>query len=273
MNNRFVFFSSILLTIIPLSEVHGQCLQENFAFQAGENISYDVYYNWGFFWLDAGWVDFKVDKATYKNRDVFYFDSYGFSHKGYDWIYKVKDSYEAYLDMNTLQPVWFERKTSEGGYKAHELYQFVHDVNKVFSATETSKRPYKKDTLNLPPCTYDVLSLIYLTRNIDYSGMNINDTIPVTILIDNEFYNIYLRYLGKEVQQTKSGEYFNCLKISSLLVEGSIFKGGENLFVWITDDKNRVPVLVEAKILVGSIKAYLSKAEGLRNKVTSKVKK
>jgi len=46
-------------------------------------------------------------------------------------------------------------------------------------------------------------------------------------------------------------------------VAGTIFKGGEDLVVWVTDDNYRIPVLVEAKILVGSVKAVLVGAEGL----------
>ena len=36
------------------------------------------------------------------------------------------------------------------------------------------------------------------------------------------------------------------------------------MFIWVTADENKVPVLVEAKILIGSVKAYLTGAKGLR---------
>ena len=259
----FLYFSSLRLS--------AQCFERNFAFSVGEKLTYDVYYNWGFLWLSAGWVEFRVDETKYKNRDVYFFDSFGSSHKGYDWFFKVRDSYETYMDMQTLRPLWFERKTNEGGYEAHEVYLFEPGEKKVYSFTENSNRAFRKDTLIYPPCTVDVLSLIYYARNIDFSSIPVNDTVPVTILIDNEFFNFYIRYRGKEDIETKDGVKYHCLKFSALLVEGTIFKSGEDLFVWVTDDKNRIPVLVESRILVGSVKAYLSKAEGLRNKTTSKI--
>jgi len=46
----------------------------------------------------------------------------------------------------------------------------------------------------------------------------------------------------------------------------------EDVVVWVTDDDNRVPVYIEAKILVGTVKAYLKEAKGLRNPVTSLIK-
>ena len=60
------------------------------------------------------------------------------------------------------------------------------------------------------------------------------------------------------------GKSYETLKFSILLVEGTIFKGGEDLLVWITADKNRVPLLVEAKILVGTVKASFKYAVNLK---------
>jgi len=77
--------------------------------------------------------------------------------------------------------------------------------------------------------------------------------------------------LGKVVLKTKDGNKYNCIKFSALLIEGTIFKGGEDLFVWVTDDENRIPVMIEAKIIVGSVKALLSGTEGLRNETSVKI--
>ena len=49
-------------------------------------------------------------------------------------------------------------------------------------------------------------------------------------------------------------------------------KADEDVVVWVTDDDNRIPVYIEAKILVGTVKAYLKETKGLRNPVTSIVK-
>ena len=141
----------------------------------------------------------------------------------------------------------------------------------IFTFTENSNKPFLKDTLALPACTFDVISLSYYARNLDFEGLEVNDTIPVSVIIDNELFNLYIRYLGKELMKTKDGSRYNCIKFSALLVEGTIFKGGEDLFVWVTDDKNRIPVLVEAKILVGSVKALLISTIGLRYKMTAKL--
>jgi hypothetical protein len=48
---------------------------------------------------------------------------------------------------------------------------------------------------------------------------------------------------------------------SVLLLEGDFFPRGEYLKVWIDEGPNHLPVMVETKILVGSVKAIIETAE------------
>ncbi len=246
-------------------KVTGQCFERNFAFSAGELLNYNVVYNWKFIWLNAGEVSFGVKKGTYRQRDAYCLYSYGNTYKGYDWFYKVRDTFRTYLDMQPLRPLRFHRNSYEGGYQVNNRYVYDYNKEKIYSFTENSNKPYVEDTLELSKCTFDVLSLCYYARNLDFSGLKVNDTIPVRSVIDNELFNLYIRYLGKVYIETASGDKYRCIKFSALLVEGTIFEGGEDLFVWVSDDKNRIPILVEAKILVGSVKAVLKDYQGLRN--------
>ena len=241
-----------------------QCFKENTTFQSGESIKYLAYYNWGVVWVDAGWVMFNVKDTVYQGKDVYYFDSYGRSHSTYDWFFKVRDRYQCYLDKKLLRPVWYHRQNHEGSFKADYKYIFNYQNNTVHTFTENSDRPYEELDVRFSECTYDVLSLVYFARNIDYTKLEIGDSVPVTAFIDREIFNLYIRYRGKETIKLKNGTSYNCLVFSALLVEGTIFKGGEDLLVWVTDDKNKIPVKVEAKILIGSVKAYLEEANGLR---------
>jgi hypothetical protein len=254
----------ILSVTTGLSSV-SQCFDRNFAFKEGEKISYEVYYNWGFIWMNAGYVEFSVNSKKYFGRDVYILNSYGSSHKSYDWLFKVRDNYQSYLDKESLQPVWFNRQNYEGGFEVKNEYYFDHSKNLIYACTATTDRPYKKDTLKIKDCSFDLVSLVYYCRNLNFAGLHIHDSIPVSVAIDNGVYNLFIRYLGKEDAETRTGKKYHCIKFSAMLVEGTIFKGGEDLYVWVTDDKNRIPVLVNAKIQIGSVKAYLVGTEGLSN--------
>lgn len=258
---KILFAILIVLTHNAVS----QCEPETKTFKVGENLQYDVYYNWGIIWLHAGEAFFKVQETQYNNRPVYHFYSAGSSFKSYDWIYKVRDTFQTYVDKQHFRPLYFSRINYEGGYEVDNQYNFNYSSNKIITKTWNSKSKEKKQTIDLKPCTFDVLSIIYYARTLDYEKYNINEKIPITVIIDGEIFELYIRYLGKDRIKSKDGDKYNCIKFSPLLVEGTIFSGGEDMTVWVTDDSNRVPILVEAKILVGSIKTYLREAENIIN--------
>jgi hypothetical protein len=264
-------YTLLILGIFIYLNLTGQCFNKNFAFKEGESLKYQVFYNWGFIWLNAGFVEFKVKQSSYLTRPVYYLDAYGASHKSYDWIFKVRDHYESYLDIETLRPLWYSQTNFEGGFEVNNRYWFDYDKKKLYVNTENSKKALTKDTLKLQPCTFDLISIVYYCRNLDFSKLKIGDSVPIISIIDNQYFNLYIRYLGKEKIKNKDNIEYNCIKFSALLIEGTIFKGGEDMFVYVTDDLNRIPILVEAKILVGSVKAYFESAEGLKNPLSSKL--
>jgi hypothetical protein len=75
------------------------------------------------------------------------------------------------------------------------------------------------------------------------------------------------------VVENNDGKKYNCIRLSAKMVGGTIFKGDEDVLVWITDDDNHIPIYIEAKILVGTVKAYLHETKGLRNPLKALVTK
>ncbi|MBI9038376.1 MAG: DUF3108 domain-containing protein [Bacteroidales bacterium] len=263
MKKIIILYFFLLFTNI----VNSQCFTANTTFLSGEKISYIVAYNWGFIWVDAGKVTFEVDSLEKNGKNVYHFLSSGKSLTRYDWIFKVRDYFESFAETIDLKPLEFFRNTNENGYRVYNKYVFDHSLNKIFSFTENSNKDFLQDTLDLPACTFDVLTAIYYTRNIDFSKYKFGDKIPVSMIIDNEIFNLFIRYINKEVVENIDGKLYNCIKFKAMLVEGTIFSKGEDLTVWVTDDKNKIPIIAEAKILVGSVKAYLTQAKGLKYKI------
>lgn len=270
MNRRIIIIVISFMLLSPC--LRAQCFDPGSSFKGGEEIIYDAVYNWGIIWINAGTARFRVEETTYRGEPVYYFDSYGSSLKSYDWFFKVRDHFQAYLDKDRFVPLWFKRDTYEGGYSVNNVYSFDYTDSLIYTKTDNSKEEYKEDTLTLKSCTYDVLSLIYYTRSINFQGYSEGDKIPVRAIIDNEIYDLYIRYLGKEEIVARDGKIYDCIKFSALLVEGTIFKGGEDLTVWVTNDKNKIPVLVEAKILIGSVKAELQSVKGLKKPLKYRIK-
>lgn len=257
----------ILLTIPLNFFAQDSCVVTNNAFKDGEYLNYKIYYNWTMIWLSAGEVSFTTSLVEMRKKKVYHFYGKGETYPKYDWIYKVRDTYESYADTTSLKPLRFKRKTQEGKHFAQDDYLFSSKKNKVYTAELRDDKPLKIDSIQLNSCTNDVMTAIYYARNIDFSSYKVNDTIPITFCLDGVVYDSYMRYAGREVIESKLLGKVKCIKFCPKLIEGTIFKSGEEMTVWVTDDKNRVPVYIETPITVGHIKVKLVEYKGLKNKI------
>lgn len=238
------------------------CGMSNKAFQGGEKLTFKVYYNMGRLWVGAGEAVFTTNVEKLNGKSVYHITGTGSTYKSYDWFYRVRDKYETYIDAETMLPLKFVRNVNEGGFRIYNSVNFDHNNGRAISTN---------GVFNIPKCVQDVLSSIFYARNIDYSKYQPGAKIPFSMFLDDQVYNLYIRYLGKERIKTKHGT-FNTIKISPLLIEGTIFKGGEKMTVWVSDDENHVPVRVDSPILVGSIKVDLTGYQNLRHPFTSFLK-
>jgi len=230
------------------------CGIRNFAFQDGESITYTIFYSVIGVYVNAGSANFIATREKLNNKEVYHVVGTGSSNPRYDWIFKVRDKYETYFDTATLQPYKFIRNVDEGGYKTYENVTF----NRQNNIAITTKGVFK-----VPNCVQDVLSSIYYARNIDFNKYKPEDKIPFDMFLDNQVYPLYIRYMGKEIIKTRYGK-FRAIKFKPLLVNGTIFSGGEKMTVWVTDDANHVPLRIESPIAVGSIKVDMMQYKNLR---------
>jgi hypothetical protein len=241
---KAIFGTLLILISFNLNAGDDFCGIRNTAFKPGEVLVYKVFYTLAGVYVAAGEASFSVHLTRMNNKPVYHIVGDGKTYSFYDNFFKVRDKYESYIDTATLQPYKFIRNVYEGGYKKYENVTFNQATNTAVSTDGVTK---------VPNCVQDVLSSLYYARNIDFSKYKPNDKIPFTMFLDNEVYNLYVRYLGKETIKTKYGK-FRAIKFSPLLIKGTIFEGGEKMTVWVTDDGNHIPVRVESPISVGSVK-------------------
>lgn len=268
-----IFFISFGVSLMQAKYSQNEvCSIRNKAFIAGEEVKYTVSYNWFIFWTEVGEVTFKVDESKIFNRHCLHLLAKGRTYKSWDWFFKVRDRYESWVHPSTLKPYFFNRDVNEGGYRFNVKYFFNRKRDYALSFYTRNNKPEKKDTINITDCTYDVISILYCARNIDYTKYKKNDTVPVTILLDNQLEDVYFRYQGIENIKIRQFGKFECIKLSVFLVAGSVFRGGEHMNVWITNDKNRIPIYIESPIIVGSIKARVHSIEGYKYDLTSRIK-
>jgi len=238
------------------------CGIKNSSFREGEKLTFTVFYNMGFIWINAGEANFTTELENSNGKKVFHITGDGKTNKSYEWVYKVDDRYETYIEADNMLPVKFVRDVHEGNISIYNHVTFDQSAGKAYST---------KGSYSVPHCIQDVLSTIYYARNINYSQYKPGDKIPFSMFLDDQVYSLYIRYMGKEKVKTKYGT-FNAIKIVPLLIKGTIFKGGEKMEVWVSDDENHLPLRVNSPILVGSIKVDLTASDHLRHPFSSMIR-
>ena len=246
---------------IRLSAGNDFCGINNLCFSAGEVVSFKIFYNVIGLYVDAGNASFTVENTKLNNKPVYHVTGLGTSNPSYDWIFKVRDKYETFIDTATLKPYKFLRHVEEGKYRKNEAVLFNHNERKAVST---------RGTFPINECMQDVLSSIYYARNIDFSKYKVGDKIPFSMFLDDESHNLYIRYAGKEMIKTRYGK-FNAIKFKPMLVKGTIFEGGEMMSVWVSDDPNHIPLRIESPISVGSVKVDMMGYRNLRYPLKSMI--
>ena len=231
------------------------CIQQS-SFQKSERLEYDVSYGW----IDAGEaiIEISNEKKTIAGRDVMHVIGKGNSLGTFNWFFKVRDTYETYLDSDGIFPWIFVRDIEEGNFKMKQYYTF----NQFKKTVKTDKGKEHK----VPLGVQDMISAFYYARTFDYSDAQPNQVYKMSIFLDNELWPMRIRYLRKERIKIDNGTY-DCMVFVPVVQEGRIFKKEEDMMVWVTDDKNKIPVLARAKILVGSVTVELRDYSGLANPV------
>ena len=87
--------------------------------------------------------------------------------------------------------------------------------------------------------------------------------------MDDEIFPLKVKFVGNEEIKIRKGT-FACLKFVPVVQSGRYFEKEDDVEFWVTNDKNRIPVLVKAKIPVGVIKMHLVEWEGLVGEISKK---
>lgn len=231
----------------------------NSAFKIGEKLRYRVTY--GF--MDAGEAVMEVKSTSRKGdgRSLYHVVGTGRTLGGFNAFYKVSDTYESYIDQQSIMPWYFVRDVNEGGYKINQTYTFNQNKNSVSTGDKT---------FTTPMGIQDMVSSFYKARTLDFSNMKVGQTFEFKCFMDNEVYNLKIKFVGDEVIHIRKGK-FKCHKFVPVVQTGRYFENENDVNFWVTADKNKIPVLVRAKIPVGTVKMHLVEWNGLKNELSSKV--
>jgi len=267
--NSILSYSTRIVLLIIFQVIYShitkaQCNNKILSFKDGEKLTYNVYYKLGFVKIKLADVMLWVEETTYHSKSVFLLQNKSITVPQYAWIIKANNYYASYIDKNTMEVERHIQKTLVNDYSTNYEYRFDHQRKKLYVSIENSKTKRYLDTLSLTSCVHDLLSSAYYPRNIDYKKIAVNEKIHLPVILDTNFHNVYYKYMGNEFIDTKNKKQLNCIKIAPLLVKTAIYSAGEKMTVWLSNDKNKVPVLMESELRVGEISVQIIDYKGLQ---------
>lgn len=230
---------------------------DNIAFKEGEKLTFDVKY--GF--VVAGVATMQIPRVRkISGRDVFHVTFEVNTVPSFDWIFKVRDRYETFVDVEGIFPWRFEQHVREGNYSKD--FSAFFDQRKGKAKTSGGEFP-------IPMHVHDIMSAFYFARTVDYSKMKKGDKINLQNFYNDKVYDLDVKYLGNEKISVSAGT-FDCVMVEPLVLEGGLFKSEGTIIIWLTNDDLKIPVKVKTKVVIGSIDSELTSYEGLAGKIKAK---
>jgi hypothetical protein len=161
-------------------------------------------------------------------------------------FYKVRDRAESYVDAESLFSRRFVKHLREGSYKQDTEIRFDQDARKAVYADGK--------TFDVAARVHDVLSAFYYVRTLPLPD---GATVVIPTHDNKKSYEMEVRVLRREKMEVPAGT-FQCVVVEPLLKSEGVFRSQGSIYVWLSDDERRIPVLVKSKVPIGSISVSLT---------------
>lgn len=248
----------IILFLLQFQAVNAQELinppvKSDTAFIAGENLTFQIRY--GF--ITAGTTQLSLTDTVWQNKLVFHSYTVAQTSGLADKLYGVKDVYESWFDKETNLPFKQISNIKEGRYTKYNEVTYNRRNNTVHSKLSGIHE--------VPEKILDLSATLYYIRRIDFAKISVGEVIFLNMYFSDEVFPFRFIYMGKETIRTKFGK-INCIKINPVVEVGRMFKKQDDLTIWLTDDGNRIPVLIRMDIrIVGIVNLKLVNYENIAN--------
>ncbi len=221
-----------------------------------EKLSYKVYYNWGFIWIDAGTLILTTSVDTIDNIPLLLLEGTGKSLSRWNWLYKLDDHYTSWCYPDSYYPVLARKDALEGGYHINNEYRFDYTDSLVYISTEETRKPLTLDTLPLNEQLYDAQSATQKLRFIDLTTLREGDTIMLPIIMDGVIHHQNIVFNGLDTLIMQNKQVYSACKFTALVTGHKLFSADDAVKVWISNDEKRIPLYIKADITIGTIKIF-----------------
>ena len=219
-------------------------------------------------WVKAAEATFGVSDIIYttNNRPTYKIDINARTVGVFDLVSSVRDNWGTFVDTTNYETQQFYRYIKEGRFRKNEVVYFDHEldsahVNKLHKETRALERTVD---FRVSQNVHDMVSSFYYLRAIDWSKYDVGDIITINVFFDDKLEPQRVKIIDREEVKTKLGT-IKAVVLIPIREKDSLFVEENTVKVWISDDKNRLPLKVKAKIYVGYLTVELKDAKNIRH--------
>lgn len=250
--------------------------QRELPFQNGEALNYDIHYTYGIAMIKAGYAYFKLDDTVLRDNKPTVRSHLDFKTTSFfDKLFKIRDTLRAFADAKSLLPMYHERSVNEGGTRFFEQLYFKYPDAQTtqLRMRRMSGERLRFDTVKvIDGLGYDMLNIFLFVRTLDFDNLQMETPMPLTAFVGRDQVKIRLRYKGQAVIEKNDTLKYKTLKFEVDIVD-EVFSGEKNAMeIWISDDKNRIPLKLKAKLKIGAAEATLSSTGNLKHPFSSEIR-
>lgn len=248
-----------------------QCSATNTAFQSGEVLSYDLYFNWKFVWVRVGTASMDIASTRWGGQPAYRTHLITRGNARADKLFILRDTLTAYV-AHDLTPLHYTKHAREGKayYTEEATYSYPHGRCHVDMRYDRSeRREHRTATYESAQCAFDMVSMMLRARSFDPTGWQKGHRIKFIMAGGKRCEPEYIVFRGREnftVESTNAK--YRCL-VFSFMEPQKDGREKEIIRFYITDDANHLPVRLDMNLNFGTAKAFLSASRGVRNPQTS----
>lgn len=266
---------ALMALFLAVGQVQGQCTARNDAFQSGEQVMYDLYFNWKFIWKRVGLASLTTFRTTYDQQPAYRFNLLSVGSKKTDFFFKMRDTLTCYVSER-LEPLYFKKAAEEGSrHTVDEAWFSYRDGVSHVKQRRTwrsSDRPVQEMEYEDSRCIFDMLSILAQARSYDPRDYKVGHRINFPMATGRKVEEQTLIYRGKKEIEASNDTIYRCL-IFSFVEYDKKGKEQEVITFYVSDDRNHLPIRLDMFLHFGSAKAFLKSLRGNRYPLTSVVTK
>lgn len=224
---------------------------------ADETLNYEVVYHWGMIWKHAASAQLSIsNNGNYYNTSLT-----AHTRSWADKLYKVRDTLTCRIQKDGMKPLKYVKTSHEGKHYGKDIveYSYSDGYSSANCTVIRQDRETRYVKLQAPGQAYDMLSVFYFLRTLNYDTFKKNGVIKSTVFSGKRKENVTVKYHKVEHVEMRDGSKQIAHHISFTFTQDGQTKSSDDIDCWISTDSRHIPLVIKGSLPVGEVRVFYVK--------------